>query len=74
MKITSVEMSISFRRSSSYPSTAFDDYYLSQFQKGVAHEVDVTLVENVSTNAVGILARADENGDNGYKLNLKTKN
>ncbi|MFC1712530.1 family 16 glycoside hydrolase [Candidatus Poribacteria bacterium] len=59
-----------------YAETAGTDYAKTMFGDetwtNYTIEVDVTLVENVSTNAVGILARADENGDNGYRFWIRT--
>jgi len=55
-----------------YAETAGSDYAKTMFGDEAwtdyTVEVDVTLVENVSTNAVGMLLRADENGENGYRF------
>ncbi|MFC1716190.1 family 16 glycoside hydrolase [Candidatus Poribacteria bacterium] len=59
-----------------YAETAGTDYAKTMFGDetwtNYTVEVDVTLAENVSTNAVGILVRADENGDNGYRFWIRT--
>ena len=59
-----------------YAETAGTDYAKTMFGDEAwtdyTLEVDVTLVEDVSINAVGVLLRADENGDNGYRFWIRT--
>jgi len=59
-----------------YAETAGTDYAKTMFGDedwtDYTIEVDVTLAKNVSTNAVGILVRADEDGKNGYRYWIRT--
>ena len=51
-----------------YAKTMFGDENWTDYTL----EVDVTLVKNVNVNAVGVLIRADADGDNGMRFWIRT--